>query len=204
MLEWFKYITVNSRVFRHLLFWLSWIIGFTFVKSFGSSLDEFVGWLVYYIATLPIFMAHTYIIVYWGGKLIMKRYRFFLFILLFIFCLYFFSVLELLVSYGLLSRWFPSIFETDNNYLTGSNILISGIGNLYIVLVFIAVKLIRTWYISSEEQKSIGQRKLEDRMAVANSRIQPDLLMYATGRLERMGRLIQLIYPLLLQFWRRY
>ncbi|MCK5684651.1 hypothetical protein KAJ27_11035, partial [bacterium] len=157
------------------------------MKSLGSSVDEFLGWLVYYFATLPIFLAHTYIVVYWGGKLMMKGYRLILFILLFIFCLYFFSVLEILVSYGLLAKWFPEIFQTDNNYLAGSNILISGIGNLYIVLVFIAVKIIRTWYISSEEQKNISQRKLEDKMAVVNSRIQPDLLMYATGRLEKMA-----------------
>ena len=160
MTVWFKYITMNSRVSRHLLFWLSWIIGFTFVKSFGSSTNEFIGWLVYYIVTLPIFLVHTYIVVYWMGKSMMKGYRLFLFIFLFIFFLYLFSVFELLVSYGLLSKWFPAIFETDNNYLTGSNILISGIGNLYIVLVFITVKMIRNWYISSEEQKSISQHLL--------------------------------------------
>ena len=68
-----------------------------------------------------------------------------------------------------------------------ANIVISGIGNLYIVLVFIAVKMIRKWYLTTEEKKKINERFLEDKVAKANARIQPGMLLYAIGRMEEMA-----------------
>lgn len=180
-------IASNYRIGRHILFWLTWIVGFTFIKSFGAGMEVYLSWLVYYLVTLPLFIAHTYLIVYWIGQEYTKGLKLGLFILLFIVFLYCFSVLELLISHEFLSKWFPDVFETARQYMTLGNIIINGIGNLYIILVFIAVKMIRRWHLSSEEKKDLNQKLLEDRVAEANSKIQPGLLMYTTERMEEMA-----------------
>jgi two-component system, LytTR family, sensor kinase len=163
-------------------------VGFTFIKSFGAGMGMYIAWFVYYIITLPLFIAHTYLIVYWIGQEYTKGLKLGLFIMWFIIFLYCFSVMELLISHEFLSNWFPDVFETTRQYLTLGNIIINGIGNLYIILVFIAVKMIRRWYFSSEEKKNLNQRLLEDRVAEENSRIQPGLLMYATEKMEEMAQ----------------
>jgi len=150
-------------------------------------MDVYVAWLVYYIVTLPIFLAHTYIIVYIMGKHLKRGFGLLLFVLLFVVLMYVFSYLELILSHELLSKWFPEIFEINDSYLDAGNVLISGIGNLYIILVFSAVKMIRTWYLSSEEKKNLNQRFLENRVAAANSKIQPGLLMFAAEQIELLA-----------------
>lgn len=183
-MELIRFNILKYSVARHAFFWLTWILSFTFIKSFGASMEVYLAWFVYYIVTLPVFMGHTYLIVYWMGKKFIKGYRIVFFVILFLISIYLFSCIELIISHGFLARWFPAIFENTEPYLTTGNILISGIGNLYIVLVFIAVRLIRNWHISSEEKKNLNQLHLEDRVAEANSRIQPGLLMYASGKIE--------------------
>jgi len=162
-------------------------MGFTFIKSFGAGMEVYFAWFVYYIITLPLFIAHTYLIVYWIGQEYTKGLKIGLFIMLFIVFLYCFSVLELLISHEFLSKWFPVVFETARQYMTLGNIIINGIGNLYIILVFIAVKMIRRWYLSSEEKKNLNQRLLEVKVAEENSKIQPGLLMYTAKRMEEMA-----------------
>ena len=150
-------------------------------------MEVYFAWFVYYIITLPLFIAHTYLIVYWIGQEYTKGLKIGLFIMLFIVFLYCFSVLELLISHEFLSKWFPVVFETARQYMTLGNIIINGIGNLYIILVFIAVKMIRRWYLSSEEKKNLNQRLLEVKVAEENSKIQPGLLMYTAKRMEEMA-----------------
>lgn len=187
-MNWFIQITSNSRLVRHILFWLLWIIGFTFIKSFGEGLEVYYDWFVYYIITLPVFVAHTYIIVYWMGRKVTRAWTWLLFALLFFVLMYFFSVLELLISHEILAKWIPALFETEDKYLTTGNIIINGIGNLYIILVFIATKVMRKWYLSMEERKGLNQKLLEDQVAIESSKIQPGLLMYAAERMEEMAK----------------
>lgn len=174
----------RKKILRHGVFWLTWIFSFTFIKSFGAPMEVYLAWFVYYIITLPVFIGHTYLIVYWLGRKFIQGYRIIFFCFLFLFSVYLFSCIELLITHELLAKWFPKVFSVDAGYLSYGNVLISGIGNLYIVLVFIAARMIRTWYLSSEEKKNLNQLLLEDRVAEANSRIQPGLLMYASEKIE--------------------
>jgi two-component system LytT family sensor kinase len=113
----FQKISLENRYLRHGLFWIVWVIGFTFVKSFGASLDVYFGWLIYYIVTLPLFIIHTYLIVYWAAKKFLKGPRIIFFIVLFILLMSVFSFIELIVTDELLSRFIPEIFSNNNYYL---------------------------------------------------------------------------------------
>lgn len=179
--------SLNNRFTRHGLFWLSWVLGFTFVKSFGASFDIYLGWLSYYVLTLPVFMLHTYLVVYWLGQKFLSGWRIILFILLFFILVYFFSFLELIITDELLSGFFPGIFPDTSSYLDPVNILVSGIGNLYIILVFAASKMIRSWYISQARKQEIIEANLHIERADVNAGIQPGMLLFSIEHIEQLA-----------------
>ena len=125
----------DPRLKRHLLFWATWILGFTFIKSFGMPLSVYLGWLVYYIVTLPVFVSHTYLIVYWMIPAFLKARKYVLFSLVFILLFYGFSMVELIISNEFVFKYFQTGSTSSDAYLGPGNVLINGLGNFYIVLV---------------------------------------------------------------------
>ena len=176
----------RKRILQHLLFWSVWVVGFTFIKSFGMPFSVYAGWFVYYIITLPIFVAHTYVIVYWLIPRYFTKRRYLLFTLVFLVLFYAFSVLELLISNTLVFRYF-SLEEFNPHYLAPGNVFINGVGNFYIVLVFMAARNVRTWFISLEQQKRLNRQKLALQVDRAIARVQPRLLLYSVNYIEKLA-----------------
>ena len=136
----------QNRTWRHLMFWLCWVIGFTFVKSFGASSEIYLGWFSYYLLTLPIFVTHTYLVAYVLIPLFFNKKGIPVFIVLFLGLFYGFSVLELLLSNEFIFKWYQTGSDITDDYLRAGNVVASGLGNLYIVLVFLAARTVREWY----------------------------------------------------------
>ena len=153
--------TDSMRIIRHGIFWLTWILSFTVIQSLGFGKDEWFGWLMYYVITLPVFMAHTYLIAYVLLPLVRKRKRYVDCIVGIILLLPVFSVIELWVS----NEWVFRIFDPEkyhrNGYFHLSNIMISGVGNHYIILVFFAIKAGRSWYSSKNRRDELLLWKME-------------------------------------------
>jgi len=78
----------QNRSLRHLVFWLTWVVGFTFIKSFGESMEVYLGWFSYYLITLPIFIAHTYLVAYLLVPYFLNRRLFPFFVVLFLLLFY--------------------------------------------------------------------------------------------------------------------
>lgn len=176
----------ENRTWRHVFFWICWVIGFTFIKSFGESGDVYFGWFFYYILTLPIFVTHTYLVAYGLIPNFLSKRYFPVFIFLFLGLFYGFSALELLLSNELIFKWYPTGSDFSENYLAPGNVVRSGLGNLYIVLVFLASRTVRNWYLADNKQKELQQAELQLQMADAMTRIQPFMLLYAIDHIERM------------------
>lgn len=177
---------VENRRWRHILFWICWVVGFTFIKSFGESGNVYFGWFSYYVLTLPIFVTHTYVVAY--GLIpgfFTKRY-YPVFIILFLGLFYGFSVLELLLSNEFIFKWYPTGSVVTENYLAPGNVARSGLGNLYIVLVFLASRTVRNWYIADNIQKELQQMELQLQMEDAVTRVQPMMLLFAIDHIDRM------------------
>ena len=98
----------QNRSLRHLVFWFIWVVGFTFVKSFGESMEVYLGWFSYYLITLPIFVAHTYLVAYLLIPYFLNRRLFPLFIVLFLLLIFGFSVLELILSNEFIYKWYQT------------------------------------------------------------------------------------------------
>ncbi len=178
---------LERRYLRHGLFWLGWVIGFTFIKSFGSGMTVYAGWLFYYLITLPVFMIHTYLVVYWAAPRFLSGLKIILFVALFGLMMFFFSLCEMVITSNILAELFPAVFTEDLNYRDPLNVMISGIGNLYIILVFVAAKMIRSWHIADQRKRQIQNHLLQVERADANAGIQPEMLLFSIESIEKMG-----------------
>jgi len=176
----------HNRSMRHLVFWFIWVVGFTFIKSFGESMEVYLGWFSYYLITLPIFVAHTYLVAYLLVPYFMNKRLFPIFIILFLLLFYGFSVLELLLSNEFIYKWYQTGTELREDYLAPANVVMSGLGNLYIVLVFLAARTIRQWYYADTRSKKLQHTELQQQMENAITRVQPHMLLYAIDQIDRM------------------
>jgi len=179
-------ILEQHRTVRHLVFWICWVLGFTFVKSFGESSEVYMGWFFYYVLTLPIFVAHTYLIAYILIPLFFNKRGYPVFAGLFLALFYGFSVLELLVSNEFIYKWFPTGSAISEDYLRAGNVIASGLGNLYIILVFLAAKTVREWFNADKRSKELIQVDLQQQMENAITKVQPLMLLYAIDNIDRM------------------
>jgi hypothetical protein len=177
---------MHNRAWRHITFWVCWVVGFTFIKSFGQAYEVYFGWFSYYIVTLPIFVAHTYLVAYVLVPRFLTKRFIPLFILLFLALFYGFSVLELLLSNEFIFKWYPTSSTPTENYLVPGNVITSGLGNLYIVLVFLAARTIRNWYLADHKRKELQQVELQQQMEDAMNKVQPMMLLYAIDHIEQM------------------
>jgi hypothetical protein len=169
-----------------VLFWITWVIGFTFIKSFGKGNEVYFGWFSYYLVTLPVFIAHTYLVAYLLVPKLTSKKRIPLFVVSFLLFFYVFSVIELVLSNEFIYKWYPTGSEITERYLSVGNVVRSGVGNLYIVFVFLAAKIIRDWTLAQKQQKELEQIDLEERMARNRTRVQPYMLLFAVDQIERM------------------
>ncbi len=178
---------MQNRLTRHIIFWMAWVFGFTFIKSFGYGFEVYAGWLVYYLVTLPIFVVHTILIVYWAAGKFLKGYKILLFAAIFVVSMMLFSFLELLITDSWLSGLFPMIFADEPSYLDPANVLISGVGNLYVLLVFAAARITRNWYLGRKREKEVLRMQLNRQRADVNAGIQPGFLLYAISRAKNLS-----------------
>ncbi len=176
----------QNRTWRHLAFWVCWVLGFTFIKSFGGASEIYLGWFSYYLLTLPIFVAHTYLVAYILIPYFFNKRWVPLFAVLFMAFFYGFSVLELLISNEFIFQWYPTGSAVTEHYLRPGNVVTSGLGNLYIVLVFLAARTVRDWYHADNRRKELEQVELQQQMADAITRVQPMMLVYAIDNIDRM------------------
>lgn len=139
---------------------------------------------MYYILTLPIFMIHTYLLAYWflpgtffKGKYLLTFSGLFVFLVVF-------SIIELLVSNELVFRYFAPEKMFQSGYLNPANIVISGIGNHYIILIFLAIKVGRSWYSSENRKEELAQIKMETELEIYRFQLQPKLILSLVDELQ--------------------
>jgi len=177
---------IEKRMLRHVLFWICWVAGFTFIKSFGKPMDIYIGWFFYYVITLPIFMTHTYLVAYGLIPYFFSKKYYPVFIGLFLGLFYGFSVLERVLSNEFIFKWYSTGSRISENYLAPGNVIRSGLGNFYIVLVFLASRTVRNWYLANTKQKKLQQTELQLQMEDAMTRVQPMMLLFAIDHIDRM------------------
>jgi len=113
-----------------------------------------------------------------------KKYG--LFILGILSLLILFSVLELVISKYLVFDKFEVGKGFSSGNLSLKNILISGIGNQYIILVFFAIKAGRYWYSAQTIKDELVQSKLETDLEIYRHQLQPKLIYTLIEELEQL------------------
>jgi len=120
---------------------------------------------------IPYFFNRRYMLVFTG---------------LFIGLFYGFSVLELVLSNEFIFKWYPTDTDLLENYLLPGTVIVSGLGNLYIILAFLAARTVRQWYLAGIRKKELQQAELQLQMESAVNRVQPLMLLYAIDQIDRM------------------
>lgn len=166
------------------MFWLAWIVSFTFIQTLSEGADSFALWLVYYLITLPIFIAHTYLIAYWLLPQTFFKGRYLLFISVAILFLIIFSIIELVVSNYLVFSVFDKSRVFAPGYLNFKNIVISGVGNHYIILVFLAIKAGISWYRTDNRKEELLRTQEETDLEIYRYQLQPILVLSLVEELE--------------------
>lgn len=141
-------------------------------------------WLMYYLITLPIFVVHTYLVAYWLLPHTFFKGRYFCFAAYGLLLLTVFSVIELIVSNHLVFKVFDKNLAFDPGYLNIKNILVSGVGNHYIILVFIAIKVGIEWYGASNKKEELLRTSVETELEMYRYQLQPRMVLSLVDELE--------------------
>jgi LytS/YehU family sensor histidine kinase len=99
-----------------------------------------------------------------------------------------FSVTELVVSNEIVFKIFDESKMFDQGYLNPANIMISGIGNHYIILVFLAIKVGQSWYFSKNQTAGLLQIKMETELEIYKYQLQPKLILTIVEELETITK----------------
>ncbi len=174
----------RKEIILHTLFWMMWVTTFTLVQSVANGFEDWFLWLMYYLITLPVFVIHTYIIAYWLLPEVFFKSRFLLFAVGILLLLFIFSVIELIVSNELVFKVFDKSKAFEPGYLNFQNIVISGIGNHYIILVFFAIKAGRSWYSAQNQSEKLLLTKTETDIEIYRHQLQPKLILTLMEELE--------------------
>jgi LytS/YehU family sensor histidine kinase len=161
-----------------------WVVSFTIIQSVGNGVNQWIMWLMYYLITLPIFIIHTYLIAYWLLPKLFSEGRYLLFIVGVFILLILFSIIELIVSNELVFKVFDSNNVFAPTYLNLKNIIISGIGNHFIILLFFAIKAGQSWYSVQNKRDELLQTKMETELEIYRYQLQPKLVLTLIEELE--------------------
>jgi sensor histidine kinase YesM len=138
----------------------------------------FFLWFRYYVITLPVFIIHTYLIAYWLIPVTFYKNRYGLLALGIIVLLNLFSVIELIISNELVFKPFSHGSGMGWDYLNLKNILISGIGDHYIILVFLAIKVGKAWHQAQNMKKAEQRLNEEAELEIYHYQHQPRLMLH--------------------------
>ena len=177
----------KKRILLHSVFWLLWIGTFTVLQSFGYGASDYWAWLVYYLFTLPLFMVHTYAIAYWLVPKYFFEHRYLAFSCWILLFLVLASITELLISNELVWKMVKPENIQQGNYLNWQNILINGLGNEYIVIVFLSVKVIRFWNSKMGEKAELLNRKLSTEIELLQYQSYPHFVLSVMDQLEHLA-----------------
>ncbi len=166
------------------MFWFTWVVSFTFIQTLNEGADSFGLWLMYYLITLPIFITHTYLIAYWLLPETFFKGRYLVFTCCAILLLIVFSVIELVVSNYLVFDVFDKSRVFESGYLNFKNIIISGVGNHYVILVFLAIKAGISWYRAENRKEELLRSKVETDLEIYRYQLQPKLVLSLIEELE--------------------
>ncbi len=177
----------GKRVAKHVIFWLGWIGGFTFIQSFGFGISDYLAWLGYYTMTLPLFMVQTYAITYWLVPNFFFKHKYVLFSFWVLVLLVVTSVSELLLSNELIWKILKPENIYKGNYLEFKNVLINGIGNQYVVLAFLSVKVVQFWNSKIGERAALTNEKLANEIELLQYQSYPTFVLNLMERLENLA-----------------
>ncbi len=160
------------RILRHIIFWLSWYIYQVMLFLYNNSNIQNSFWLTLKVrclkllTVLPIGVIQCYVIVYWLIPTFLLRKKYFLFI-----CGVIISSAAVIFFVDLLTynRFeFASIWVGIISYISRS-------GPIF-CLVFIMIKMLKTWYLKEREKETLLKENLGAELKLLKAQVHPHFL----------------------------
>lgn len=174
-----KKITL-TRVFWHLLFWLSYL--FFYGSVYGSLMDDFVMTYIEVSIYIPVRMAATYFTVYALISRYLLNRKYVEFVGFFLVSVAFFGLVQ-----GYIYQYitFP-LFRTDytNENIWDWPIVFKGIINIYsVAAIAAAIKLWKQWYQNQQINQQLITENLEAELKMLKAQVHPHFLFNTLNNL---------------------
>jgi sensor histidine kinase YesM len=169
--KWFKNTSFIIPTKYHVWFWLSY---FTFnVIRWGSYFDDYWYSLKSNLVEFPLHIILVYFNIYYLLPKYILRKKYKTYILLFLLSLFVIYVLRTELNYFLVTKNIWPEAETAQEAFTFNHIIAVTLGEVYVVALATAIKLIVDWIYERKRVENLQQIQLETELNFLKSQIQP-------------------------------
>lgn len=166
------------RIIFHLLFWISYLIVFTFQSGYTRS-DYFLTFISYCFY-LPVIIFATYFNIYFTIPhfLLAKKYKTFIIVTL-ISALIFVILQRSIIVYIMSPLLYtPEVIASIKSYgVFYPSLMLSNMFSIYMVVAVAAfIKLLKIWFVEQQRQKEFETERLEAELNFLKAQIHPHFL----------------------------
>lgn len=164
---------IKSRLTRHILFWIAYLIFNSII--YGTFDGKYLLQFKLHLFYLPVVFAATYFTLYLLMPVYLNNRRYFLFVLLLFISALVFSVIQRLnIYYIVIPIYFPEMLEKFKFF---SFELVFRILKIYPPVILAAsIKLFLEWYQNQQIFQQLEKDKLEAELKFLRSQIHPHFL----------------------------
>jgi sensor histidine kinase YesM len=164
---------LKSRITRHTLFWIAYLILNTIM--YGQFRGDYILQFKLHLFYLPVVFAASYFTLYFLIPKFLQQRRYFYFILLLLVSAFIFSVIQRINIYLIvIPLYFPQMLEKFQFF---SFDLVFRILKIYPpVILATSIKLFMEWYQDQQIFQQLAKEKLEAELKFLRSQIHPHFL----------------------------
>ena len=169
------------RITRHIIFWVSFVMLYTFV--YGVFSGKFYKKFCYTMLLLPVMIPAAYSFIYIVEKYFYKK-RYKLFAIWFFVSVLLFSYLYIVIDFEVIMKY---LYDRD---VTKSKLLYTPLGfiRVYsIVILAFMLKLLRDHIITREKNQNLEKERLKSELSFLKSQIHPHFLFNTLNNLYSLA-----------------
>ncbi len=169
--KWFQNTSYNIPTKYHIVFWLGY---FSFnVVRWGSYFNDYWYSLKSNFVEFPLHILIVYLNIYFLIPQFILKKKYLYYVLLFLFSLFILYTFRTGLNYILVTKDIWPEAETPQQAFTFNHIVAVILGELYVVALATAIKLIVDWIYERKRVQNLQQIQLETELKFLKSQIKP-------------------------------
>jgi sensor histidine kinase YesM len=169
----------NYRLFQHVMFWLSYVLGFGIV--YGKFGNDYPFYFLESLGMVPFVMASTYLTIYLILPNYLKKQNFLLSLI------YFLGTLVLICTLQRMFLRYINDLQIRIDKLYDLSFLSLFLETNFMVGIAMAIKLIKIWFDQQKEKFEIEKRTLQSELNLLKAQIHPHFLFNTMNNLYALS-----------------